>query len=129
MSKEITSVREALIHEALKDMDDIIKRISEVDEGIARRIEEATKEAVGRAHHSALLNFKSMILEQEKKLLEAGRNGASMIGAQLNTGITQLIAVNEALEKKALRFLFLWTVLALIGGLIGGVVAVKMLAA
>ena len=128
MSKELTSVREALLHEALKEMDALIEKISALDESLASRIEEATKEAAGRAYHSALLNFKTMIHDQEKKLLEAGRNGASMIGAQLNTGITQLIAVNEALEKKAWRFLFLWTAMAFMGGLVGGVVAVKMLA-
>jgi len=116
-----------LLQEALKDMDALIEKISGLDESLAKRIEESTKEAVGRAYHSAHLTFKTMIDEREKKLIEAGRNAASVMGTQLNTGMTQLVAVNESLERKAWRFIGILAVLAVLGGVIGGVVAVKML--
>lgn len=129
MSRDITTVREALMGEALKDMDVILNRIENVDKNIAATVEKATQEAVGRAYHSAHLTFKTMIDEREKKLLEAGRNAASLMGTQLSTGLTQLVAVNESLERKALRFIAIMAALAVLGGAIGGVVAVKMLGA
>ncbi|MGI4847044.1 MAG: hypothetical protein ACRYGK_02745 [Janthinobacterium lividum] len=129
MNKDITSVREALLHEALKDIDALIEKISAVDESLAKRIEQSTKEGAGRAYISTEIRFKTMFQDREEKLMDAGRNAANMIGTQMHGGLTQLVAVNEALERKAWRFIAIQTALAVLGGAIGGALVTKMLGA
>ncbi|MET3124786.1 hypothetical protein AAKU67_004403 [Oxalobacteraceae bacterium GrIS 2.11] len=127
MGKEITSIREALMHEALNEIDSLIEKISTVDASLSKRIELATKEAVDRSCHVAQANFKSLIEEREGALLAAGRGAATIINAQFNSGITQLITASEALERKIFGLIVLMLFIASLGGAIGGVVVAKML--
>lgn len=123
----ISTTREALLAELMQDMDGLIGRFETLDSSLASKVEQATKDAAGKAFLASRMGFESMISEQERKLIEAGRNASSAIGAQLGTGLTQLVAVNEALERKAWRFIAILAACSVLGGAIGGVVAVKML--
>ncbi|MEB0013920.1 hypothetical protein QN379_13965 [Glaciimonas sp. Gout2] len=123
----IATAREALLAELMVDVDGLIGRVEALDASLAVTVEQAIKEASGKAFLAARMGFESMITEQERKLVAAGRNASAAISAQLGTGVTQLVAVNEALERKLWRLIALLAGLTVIGGAIGGVVAVKML--
>jgi len=127
MTKEIMSIREALLHEALKDIDALIEKIAEVDASLSNKIDAATREALGRSFHAAQNNFKAMIDDKEAALLAAGQSASATINAQFTAGVTQLVGVNESLESKAWRFIFILTGIAILGGVIGGVVAAKLI--
>lgn len=126
---EVTTAREALLAELMLDVDALIKRLEALDSAMASKIEQAVKDAAGTAFLTTRMGFESMLAEQERKLMGAGRNAAAAIHVQLTTGATQLIATNESLERKASRFIAMLAGMALVAGLIGGVVAAKIMGA
>lgn len=125
MSKEITSIREALLHEALKDIDALIEKVVTIDAGLSQKIEASTREALNRAHHAAHANFKAMIEEREKAWLVDSQRVAALIGAQMNTAVARFITVNESLTAKVWRLIFWQIGLAILSGAIGGLIVAK----
>lgn len=123
----IATAREALLAELMLDVDGLISRVEALDAALASSVEQAIRDASGKAFLAARMGFESMIAEQERKLVAAGRNASGAISAQLGTGVTQLFAVNEALETKLWRFIAIWAGLAVLGGAVGGALAVKIL--
>lgn len=123
----ISTAREALLAELMLDVDGLIGRVEKLDAALAANVEQAIKDASGKAFMAARMGFESMITEQERKLMAAGRNASSVIGTQLSTGVTQLFAVNEALERKLWRLVAILAGLSVLGGAVGGAVAVKIL--
>ncbi|AIY44230.1 hypothetical protein LT85_p051 (plasmid) [Collimonas arenae] len=123
----ISTTREALLAELMQDVDGLISRFEAFDKDFGATIEQATKDAAGKAFLASRLSFETMISGQERKLTDAGLNAASKIAGQFNSGLTQMVAVNESLERKAWRFIAVFAAIAVIGGAVGGVVVVKML--
>ncbi|MGY2492754.1 hypothetical protein [Cupriavidus sp. CP313] len=112
--------------ELLQDVDAMVRRVEQADEGLATKIEQATKDAAGKAFLAARLNLESLIDQQSGKLTEAGRHAAALIGNQLNTGAAQLVAANAALEGKARRFVLLLAGFAFVAGAVGGFIGARL---
>lgn len=122
----MSTAREALIAELFQDADALLRRVEELDSGWAAKIEQATRDGAGQAFLAARLNLESVVGEQERRLVDAGRHGAAQIGNQLGSGVAQLIAVNESLERKARRFVMILAMFALIAGTAGGFLGAKL---
>lgn len=120
------SVREVVLNELMGDADKLLDRLETIDSRLAATIEESVRDAAGKAFLSVRMNFESVINENERKLIDAGRVAAATMGNQLNAGASQLIAVNGALESKARRFVALLAVFALSAGLVGGYIGAKL---
>jgi capsid protein len=126
MATNVTNAREALMAELLEDVDKLIKRIEQVDATLADKIEQAAKDAASKAFLSAKLNFETMINDNERKLIEAGRYAAAQIGNQMNDSASQIIAANALLARKARGFA-LWIVgCTLVAGVLGGFVVARL---
>lgn len=122
----VSTAREALMAELLQDVDALVRRVEQADEGLAMKIEQATNDAAGKSFLAARLNFEAMIDQQSGKLTEAGRYAAALIGNQLNTGAAQLVAANAELESKARRFVLLLVGFALVAGAVGGFIGARL---
>jgi hypothetical protein len=122
VSRESIAVREALLGEMLLDVESLLRRLEQLDASLAGKLEQGTKDAIGRALLSTKLNFTSMVDEQERKLIQAGRHAAAMIGVELNGRISRIVAVTDALERKARQILLILAGLMLVCGAIGGFV-------
>jgi hypothetical protein len=126
MSGHLSTAREALMAELLRDVDLLLARLETVQAELGPKIEQASNAAAGNVFLAARLHFESVISDNERKLVEAGRFAAAQIGNQLNSGVAQLVAATDALERKAFRLLCLLVVLALVTGAIGGFVGAKL---
>ena len=122
MSQEdfIATGREALMAELLKDVDALLKRLEAVDASIAGKIDQATRDASGSALLATKLSFVSMVDEQERKLMQAGRHAAAMIGNELNRHAEQLTAASAQLAGHAWRNALFGLVMAVVAGAAGG---------
>ncbi|MGZ5198248.1 MAG: hypothetical protein ACXWC4_00625 [Telluria sp.] len=107
MSDQLTNAREALMAELLQDVDTLVSRVEHVHETLPGLIEQATKDAAGKAFLTARLNLESVIDQQAHKLTDAGRHAAALIGTQIVNGATEVAAASQRLRKRA------WVVLAL----------------
>jgi uncharacterized protein (DUF885 family) len=122
----LSTAREALMAELLQDVDALLRRVEQVDQALGGKIEQATKDAAGKAFLAARLNFEAVIEQQAGKLSDAGRHAAALIGNQLNGGASQLVAANAALQGKARRFLLLAIGLAFLAGAVGGFIGARL---
>lgn len=96
MLGNVTSAREALMAELLRDVDALLERLEQLDAELAARIEQATKDAAGKAYLTTRLNLDAMFSEQERKRIEAGvfvaarieerLSGSSSLGSQASGG-------------------------------------------
>lgn len=84
MTASATTVREALVAEMLADIDKLLVRVEQLDQALATKIEQASKDAMGQAFLSVKLNLESTVREQEHKLVQAGREAAARIGNELS---------------------------------------------
>jgi hypothetical protein len=126
MTNHLSNAKEALLVELLKDIDEMVKRLEAVDSKLAATIETATKEATGKAFLMAQLNFKSLMEEQENKLISTAKYATSLIGNQLHQGTIEFITNHEQLNKK-LKWVYFWIVLiAFIAGMAGGYIGFKL---
>jgi len=120
MAGNVNNAREALVAQLLEDIDGLVSRLENVQGEIAGKIEQSTKDAAGKAFLAARLSFETMIRENERKLIDAGRYAAAQIGIQFNAGTTGTVAANQALTHKG-RALVVWcAVFALVAGIAGG---------
>jgi hypothetical protein len=126
MADNPTTVREALMLELMQDVDALVRRVELMDETLAQRIEQSTKDASGKAFLAARLNFESMIEQQAVKLTDAGRHAAALIGNQINGATAQFVAANAALESKAYRFMLRLAGFAFLIGALGGFIGAKL---
>lgn len=126
MGINVSTAREALMAELLQDTDALVRRLEQVDEVLAKKIEKATTDAAGKAFLAAKLNFESVIDENAEKLTEAGRHAAAQIGNQLNNGAAQLVAANASLERKARRFVALLVLFSFLAGTVGGFIGAEL---
>lgn len=122
----VTTAREALMAELLKDVGALVERLEAADKILGGKIEQATADAAGKAFLAAKLNFEAMIDAQAVKITDAGRHAASMIGNQLNAGAAHLLDTNTAAENKARRLVVLVAAVALLAGIIGGFIGAKL---
>ncbi|WP_043418406.1 hypothetical protein [Cupriavidus basilensis] len=113
--------------ELLRDTDALVARIETLDKELAGHIEQAVRDAAGKAYLAARLNLETMIGEQEQRLTKAGRHAAAQIGNQLNGGVTQIVAANQVLERKATLALLLLFSSSLLAGAIGGFLAALLI--
>jgi hypothetical protein len=126
MSDQLTNAREALMAELLQDVDTLVSRVEHVHETLPGLIEQATKDAAGKAFLTARLNLESVIDQQAHKLTDAGRHAAALVGNQLNSEAARLASTSEAFARSARRFLLLIAVTALAAGAIGGLIGAKL---
>lgn len=112
--------------ELLQDVDTLMQRLERVHEALPGLIEQATKDAAGKAFLTARLNLETVIDQQAHKLTDAGRHAAALVGNQLNGGAAQLVAANRALESKAWRSVLLLAFIALAAGALGGFIGAKL---
>jgi len=122
----VSTAREALMAELLQDVDALVCRVERAHEELGEKIEQATKDAAGKAFQAAKFNFGTAIDQQSAKLTESGRYAAALIGNQLNAGAAQLVAANAALESKARRFVLLLVGFAFVAGAVGGFIGAKL---
>jgi len=122
----VSTAREALMAELLQDVDALVCRVERAHEDLGEKIEQATKDAAGKAFLAAKLNFESVVGQQSARLTEAGRYAAALIGNQLNTGAAQLVSANAALESKARRFVLLLIGFAFVAGAVGGFIGARL---
>lgn len=126
MGNQVTSAREALMAELLQEVDALVQRVERVDETLPAKIEQATKDAAGKAFLTARLSLETVIDQQAQKLTDAGRHAAALIGNQLTGGAADLVAASERLERRGRAFVILATSLALCAGLAGGFIGAKL---
>lgn len=124
-----TSAREALMAELLQDVDVLARRLEQVDETLAGKIDKATTDAAGKAFLAFKLNFESVMDKDAEKLIEAGRYAAAQIGNQLGAQTVQWAAHKTALEYRARRFVVLLLGIAFAAGALGGFVGARLGAA
>ena len=122
-----TTTREALIAELLKDVYALAGRIEEADKTIADRIAQATSNGANQALHTSRMNFESMIDERGRKLYSSGMKAAELIDDKLRSRVVKLTALNRALKRKGGMFLMLTAAFSIVGGAVGGAVAVRLL--
>lgn len=125
-SKEVTTAREALMAELLRDVDGLIARFEQAEQSLGARVEQATRDAAGQAFLAAKFNFESMIPDQERRLVEAGRHAAALIGNQLSESGTILNGLAFELQTRRKGLLLLVAVVSLMAGAIGALVVVKL---
>src|SRR5437868_4729052 len=99
----VTSAREALMAQLLEDIDDIVQRLEAIDAGLAARIQRAVGDAAGQAFLRARLDFAATIAEQERRLTDAGRHAAALVGNQLREGAAGVMVQASVLERSAVR--------------------------
>lgn len=126
MSGHLTSAREALMAELLRDVDALVARLETVQAELGEKIEQASNDAASTAFLAARLQFEGVISDNQRKLVDAGRFAAAQIGNQLSSGVAQLVAATDTLERKAFRLLCLLAGLALVAGAIGGFVGARL---
>lgn len=117
-----TSVREALMAELLQDVDILVRRLEQVDEALAGKIDKAASDAAGKAFLAFKLNFEAVLEKDAEKLVEAGRYAAAQMGHQLGAHTAQLVAAKAALERRAHSFVLLSMGVAFAAGAAGGYV-------
>jgi len=126
MASGAHTAKDVALFDLVENTDKLITRLEKIDKALADNIEQATADAAGKAFLSARLNFESMIKNNERKLIDAGRYAAAQIGNDMNTRIAVLVAANETLARHAWRLIAGLGGFALIAGTIGGVIGAKL---
>jgi uncharacterized protein (DUF885 family) len=126
MGDHVTSAREALMAELLEDVDTLIQRLERVHEALPGLIEQATKDAAGKAFLAARLNLETVIDQQAHKLTDAGHHSAALIGNQLNSGTGKFLAASGVFNREARRLILLLSFIALGAGALGGFIGAKL---
>lgn len=126
MANPVTSAREALMAELLQDVDSLIQRLERVHEALPGLIEQATKDAAGKAFLAARLNLEAIIDQQAHKLTDAGRHAAALVGNELNGQAAELVRASGELATKGGRLILLSAFVALIVGVVGGFIGAKL---
>lgn len=122
----VTTAREALMAELLQDVDALLRRVEQLDQGLSARVEQAVKDAAGKAFLSTKLTFESTISEQERKLVQSAQRAGAQLGSLLGSQTAQLVAVGATLKQGALRAFLLVMGGALLGGVLGGFIGAKL---
>jgi hypothetical protein len=126
MDNQVTSAREALMAELLQDVDVLLQRVERVHEELPGLIEQATKDAAGKAFLVARLNLETVIDQQAQKLTDAGRHAAALIGNQLTGSAAALVATREQLERRGRLFVIFAICLGLCAAGVGGYIGAKL---
>lgn len=124
--KRMTRAHEAIMGELLQDVDGLLKRVEQLENTLPDRIGQATKDATGKSFLTARLNFESMVAEQERRLIDAGRTAAATIGNQLNRAAENIITANDAFSRRTFRMLIVIAGVTLVAAIIGGFIGVKL---
>lgn len=124
----VASAREALLAELFKDVDAMIQRFEHADATLSGRIEQATRDAAGKAFLTARLQFEAVIEQQAGKLTDAGRHAAARIGNELAGGTAQIAASACEADQRMRRWLFAVALVAVVAGAVGGWVGARMAA-
>lgn len=121
MAQNVTTVREALLAELMQDADAIVKRLEALDVDLAAKIERSSADAANKAFLAWKLRFESMVIENEKRLIDAGRYAAAQIGSELNVAAAPINAATGAYRHAGMRAIAVQFGVALAGGIAGGI--------
>lgn len=122
----VATAREALVAELLGDIEHLVQRLENVDQHLAQQIEEATRDAAGKALLVARLNFQTLIDSESDRLTEAGRQAAALMARQLAAGSLDATGAAAALGSTVRRHLALLVLLATLAGAAGGAAALAL---
>ncbi|WP_045762327.1 hypothetical protein [Xanthomonas albilineans] len=122
MAQNVTTVREALLAELMQDADAIVKRLEALDVDLAAKIERSSADAASKAFLVSKLRFETMVIENEKRLIDAGRYAAAQIGSELNVAAAPIQAAAGAYRHAGMRAVAIQFGIALTGGIVGGLV-------
>lgn len=126
MSSSLLTPREELIVRLMKDLDAHIARVGAIDAELDARVQKALEHAAGSAFTTTKFNVAKVIEEQERKLLEAGKYGAALIGNMLNSKAALIATTADHAKRGRLRFLVLVFGVALAASALGGFVGTRM---
>ena len=122
---EARTVREALLQQALVDIDRLLERLEVIDVGLADKIEHALKGAAGKSLLDIELRIENVVHEQSSKLRQAGQEVSQQIDHACHNQNAK--AISEALTGRVRTLLFLFASIGVASGATGGVIAYALL--
>ena len=118
------NVREALLKQALLDIDLVLARVEKIDASLAEKIAAAVDLSMESAAGKALLNVEmrveSTINEQSHKLRQAGAEAAQAITHACHT--SEVETISKALAGNGSALYYLVFVVGIFAGAVGGLV-------
>jgi len=118
MTEALSTAREALLAQLLQDVDELVARVEALDQAIAASVETAVRDAAGQAFLGARLELEATIGEQRRRLTEAGRYAAALVGNALRENAAMVSPTLMPARRRAA--LAVWTGgIACVGGMVG----------
>lgn len=127
MRKHTSTNQEALMAEALLDIDKMLTRLEKLDESIAAKIAESVKNGANNALGESRQSFLQAMREEGNALKKVGLAAADTIDERLGNRSAQLIALAARLEASVWWYAGVFMVVAFFAGAVGGTAGAWMM--
>ncbi|RMP38507.1 hypothetical protein ALQ24_200079 [Pseudomonas syringae pv. antirrhini] len=118
--KDPTTQREALAVQMLEEIDGLVSKLDQVSSDMRTEIEQAIRDAAGKALLQTQMNFESVLERGQLELLQAAKTATARIGNELNRGGLALLLSTKQLKQRLVQFLIIGVLTAVAAGVGGG---------